>query len=65
MPPRPRLDRHLARTGELDGILEQRAHEDLVVDNGVRPPRDVAIEILLRAGWISGQQAQDASVTAG
>jgi adenylylsulfate kinase len=61
MPPGPRLDWHLARTGELDGILERRAHEDFVVENGLRPPREVAIEILLRAGWISNRQAAEAA----
>ena len=61
MPPGPRLDWHLARTGELDGILERRAHEDFVVDNGLRSPREVGIEILLRAGWISNQQVADAA----
>jgi predicted kinase len=65
MPPGARLDWHLARTGELDGILQRRAHEDFVVDNGPRQPREVAIEVLLRAGWISNQQAQDAAVAAG
>jgi hypothetical protein len=43
------------------GILERRAHEDFVVENGLRPPREVAIEILLRAGWISNRQAAEAA----
>ena len=65
MPPGPSRDWHLARTVELNSILERLAVEDFVVDNGVRPVREVAIEILARADWISSQQAQDASVAAG
>jgi hypothetical protein len=65
MPPGPSRDWHLARTVELNSILEQLAIEDFIVDNGSRPVREVAIEILVRAGWISSQQAQDASVGVG
>jgi predicted kinase len=65
MPPGPSRDWHLARTVELNKILEQLGLEDFVVDNGARPVREVAIEILLRAGWISRQQAEDAAFGAG
>jgi hypothetical protein len=63
MPPGPSRDWHLERTVELNAILERLDFEDFVVDNGARPVRQVAIEILVRAGWISSQQAEDASVT--
>ncbi|HVM52183.1 MAG TPA: hypothetical protein VM262_03210 [Acidimicrobiales bacterium] len=52
MPPGPSREWHLARTVELEAILDAAAHEDFVVDNGDRPPRAVALEILHRAGWI-------------
>jgi hypothetical protein len=52
MPPGASLDWHLFRTGELEAILDDAAVADLVVDNGERPVRDVAMEILQRAGWI-------------
>jgi hypothetical protein len=45
----------------LNGILERLAFEDFVVDNAGRRVREVAIEILVRAGWISSQQAKDAT----
>jgi hypothetical protein len=65
MPPGPSRDWHLARTVELNSILERLAIEDFAVDNGARPVREVASEILIRARWISRQQAKDASVAAG
>lgn len=52
MPPGPSLDWHLARTGELHDILERAALEDFTVENGDRPGRDVALEVLERAGWV-------------
>jgi hypothetical protein len=54
MPPGPSLDWHLERTVELANILEQRALEDFIVDNGERPVCDVATEILVRSGWLPG-----------
>ena len=51
--PGPSLEWHLARTVELEHILGRRSCEDFVVDNGARPVRDVAVEILVQAGWIS------------
>lgn len=45
------LDWHLDRTVELDGILDRAGIEDFCVDNGDRPLREVALEVLARAGW--------------
>ena len=42
---------HLDRTAELDAILDKARLEDFSVDNGDRPLRDVALEVLARAGW--------------
>lgn len=44
------LDWHLDRTVELDTILDRAKIEDFSVDNGDRPLREVALEILTRAG---------------
>jgi hypothetical protein len=52
MPPGPSLDWHLHRTAELEEILQRRALEDFVVDNGERTVRDVAHEVLMRARWL-------------
>jgi adenylylsulfate kinase len=40
------LDWHLNRTVELDAVLDSAALEDFSVDNGHRPLREVALEIL-------------------
>jgi adenylylsulfate kinase len=45
------LDWHLDRTVELDTILDSAKVEDFSVDNGDRPLREVALEVLTRAGW--------------
>jgi hypothetical protein len=45
------LQWHLDRTLELDRILDAARLEHFVVDNGNRPLRDVAVEVLARAGW--------------
>ena len=52
MPPGPSRDWHVARTVELEKLLENRSVEDLTVGNGTRPVREVAIEVLTRIGWI-------------
>lgn len=52
MPPGEPREWHLARTIELHDILERAALEDFVVENGERPVRDVAVEVLAKAGWI-------------
>lgn len=46
------LQWHLDRTAELDGILDQAKVDHFSVDNGARPLRDVALEVLARAGWL-------------
>jgi hypothetical protein len=45
-------DWHLARSIELDAILDAADVADFVVDNGDRPMADVANEVLVGAGWI-------------
>jgi len=45
---------HLHRTAELDAIQESSGIESFLVDNGHRPLREVAIEVLDRAGWPLG-----------
>lgn len=53
------LDWHLDRTVELDTILDKAGIEDFSVDNSERPLREVALEVLSRAGWppcVSGLQ---------
>jgi hypothetical protein len=45
-------DWHLARSMELDAILDAADVADFVVDNGDRPKLDVAMEVLVRAAWI-------------
>ncbi len=48
----PWRDWHLARTVELAAILEAAGVDDAVVDNdGERPLREVAAEVLTAAGW--------------
>jgi hypothetical protein len=46
------LDWHLQRTAELDRILDQASIDHFSVDNGDRPLREVASEVLARAGWL-------------
>jgi hypothetical protein len=46
-------DWHLARTVELEDLLDQRSCEDFTVENGDRTVGEVAREVLVRAGWIS------------
>ena len=41
----------LARTVELEGILDRLALDDLLVENDGRPAAEVAAEVLERAGW--------------
>lgn len=54
MPPGPELDWHLARSLELESILAAAAVESFTVVNDERSPRDVAVELLGRVGWIEG-----------
>lgn len=57
MPAGPGRDRHLARSVELERILVERGPEDFTVDNGDRPVRAVAAEVLARAGWVASAGA--------
>ncbi|MFE6684650.1 hypothetical protein [Streptomyces sp. NPDC057729] len=43
---------HLARAGELAGILEQAAVDDFTVDATTRPAAEVAAEVTRKAGWL-------------
>lgn len=52
MPPGGGLDWHLNRTVELHDILEAAKFEDFVVVNDDRPVRQVALEVLEKAGWL-------------
>lgn len=52
MPPGPSRDWHLARSVELESILARQGCEDFTVENGDRPVREVAVEVLVRAGWV-------------
>jgi hypothetical protein len=52
MPPGPSRDWHLERTVELEGVLTSKPCEDFAVENGDRPVREVALDVLINAGWI-------------
>lgn len=47
------LEWHLRRTEELEAILDAVRLDDFAVDNDARPVREVATEVLARAGWLS------------
>jgi adenylylsulfate kinase len=51
MPPGPSRDWHMVRTAELERILDRGCREDFAVENGRRTVREVALEVLTRAGW--------------
>jgi hypothetical protein len=46
------LEWHIRRTSELQTILDDAALCDFVVSNDGRNVRDVALEVLIRAGWL-------------
>jgi hypothetical protein len=46
------LEWHLHRTVELERVLEAARLDDFTVVNEDRPVRDVALEVLARAGWL-------------
>ena len=49
------LDWHLARTVELERILDEvRLHDFAVSNDAGRPVREAALEVLARAGWTAG-----------
>jgi hypothetical protein len=58
MPPGPSRDWHIKRTVELDTELERLRLEDFVVENDIRALRNVAVEVLVRARWITDEHAQ-------
>ena len=58
MRPGPSRDWHLNRTVELEDILSRRGVAEFTVDNGDRPARDVAVEVLVRAGWVTDDAAR-------
>lgn len=45
---------HVQRTTELEAILDSAALHDFTVLNEDRPVREVALEVLSRAGWLPG-----------
>ncbi|GAA4059243.1 hypothetical protein [Nonomuraea soli] len=45
------LSWHLARSGELHGILERAGLEDVVVDVGRETPPELAVQVMKAAGW--------------
>jgi hypothetical protein len=62
MPAGPSRDWHLGRTVELERILDRLGVEDFAVENGDRPVREVALEVLDRAGWADSMQRATAQV---
>jgi hypothetical protein len=45
---------YVARVEELNSILDRAQLEDFTIDNENRPLTDVALEMLAKAGWMSG-----------
>ena len=60
MPPRPSRDWHLARSVELEDNLANLDCEDFQVENGNRPVRVVAFDVLVRAGWLLAEDVTTA-----
>jgi hypothetical protein len=48
-----RQGKYVTRVAELEEILDRAQLEDFTVSNENRPVADVALEMLVRAGWIS------------
>jgi hypothetical protein len=46
-------EKYIARVGELNTILDRVRLEDFTVTNENRLLTDVALEVLVKAGWIS------------
>jgi len=53
MPPGPSREWHVDRTVELESILARLACEEFTVENGDRPLRHVALDVLVRAGRVT------------
>jgi hypothetical protein len=60
MPPGPSRDWHLSRTVQLDAILDRLSCVDFVVENGDRAIRDVALDVLVHAEWVTAAEADQA-----
>jgi hypothetical protein len=63
IPPGDSREWHIARSRELAPLLERAGIEDFVVENEMRSLRAVACEVLVRAGWIDTQQAEEVATT--
>jgi adenylylsulfate kinase len=57
MPPGPSRDWHLSRTAELEAILDRLPGVDFTIENGDRTVRDVALDVLVHAGWVTAEDA--------
>ena len=57
MPPGPSRDWHLSRTAELDASLDRLSCVDFIIENGDRTVRDVALDVLVRAAWVTVEDA--------
>lgn len=57
MPPGPSRDWHLSRTVQLDAILDRLPCVDFTIENGDRPVRDVALDVLIEARWVTEAEA--------
>jgi hypothetical protein len=57
MPPGPSRDWHLSRTVELDAILDKLSCVDFTIENGDRTLRDVALDVLVHAEWVTAAEA--------
>jgi len=62
MPPGASRDWHLTRSVELEAILANLVCEDFEIENGDRLIRDVALEVLVRAGWIPAEDPPSRSL---
>jgi hypothetical protein len=51
-------DWHLKRSLELEAILSAVGGEDFTVENDERAVRDVSLDVLIRAKWMTVQQAE-------
>jgi hypothetical protein len=47
----------VSRTVELEAILDRLPCVDFVIENGDRPVRDVALDVLIHAQWVTAAAA--------
>lgn len=59
----PAREWHLRRSRELDTSLDRVKVEDFTVENEGRPVRTVALEVLVRSGRLSEDEARELGVT--